>query len=44
MLTAVPHPDRPLTVLWQSTVIDIEPGLAMGMTTTLRRSTRRLRS
>jgi hypothetical protein len=26
MLTAVPLPDRPLTILWQSTVIDVEPG------------------
>lgn len=30
MLTAVPLPDRPLTVLWQSTVIDIEPGSRYG--------------
>ncbi len=30
MLTAVPLPDRPLTVLWQSTVIDIEPGTRYG--------------
>lgn len=26
MLTAVPLPDQPLKVLWQSTVIDLEPG------------------
>ncbi len=26
MLTALPLPDQPLTVLWQSTVVDIEPG------------------
>jgi hypothetical protein len=26
MLTAVPLPNRPLTILWQSTVVDIEPG------------------
>lgn len=26
MLTAVPLPDHPLAVLWQSTLIDIEPG------------------
>jgi hypothetical protein len=32
MLTAVPLPDRPLTVLWQSTVIDIEPGSRHGYT------------
>lgn len=31
MLTAVPVlPDQPLTVLWQSTVIDIEPGSRYG--------------
>lgn len=30
MLTAVPLPDQPLTVLWQSTVIDIEPGTRYG--------------
>jgi hypothetical protein len=30
MLTAVPLPDQPLTVLWQSTVIDIEPGSRYG--------------
>lgn len=30
MLSAVPLPDQPLTVLWQSTVIDIEPGSRYG--------------
>jgi hypothetical protein len=30
VLTAIPLPDRPLTVLWQSTVIDIEPGSRYG--------------
>ncbi|MDQ3379641.1 MAG: hypothetical protein M3546_04885 [Actinomycetota bacterium] len=30
MLTAVPLPDRPLTVLWQSTLVDIEPGTRYG--------------
>lgn len=30
MLTAVPLPTQPLTVLWQSTVIDIEPGTRYG--------------
>jgi hypothetical protein len=30
MLTAIPLPDRPLSVLWQSTVIDIEPGSRYG--------------
>lgn len=33
MLTAVPLPDQPLTVLWQSTVIDIEPGSRYGYKT-----------
>jgi hypothetical protein len=30
MLTAVPLPDGPLAVLWQSTLIDIEPGTRYG--------------
>lgn len=30
MLTAVPLPDQPLRVLWQSTVVDIEPGTRYG--------------
>src|SRR5687767_11855534 len=30
MLTAIPLPDRPLDILWQSTVIDIEPGTRYG--------------
>lgn len=30
MLTAVPFPDRPLTVLWQSTLVDVEPGTRYG--------------
>lgn len=30
MLTAIPLPDRPLTVLWQSTLVDIEPGTRYG--------------
>jgi hypothetical protein len=30
MLTAVPLPDQPLTILWQSTLIDIEPGSRYG--------------
>lgn len=30
MLTAVPLPDQPLTCLWQSTLIDIEPGSRYG--------------
>lgn len=30
MLTAVPLPDRPLTVLWQSTSVDLEPGTRYG--------------
>lgn len=30
MLTAVPLPDQPLTVLWQSTLVDIEPGSRYG--------------
>jgi hypothetical protein len=30
MLTAVPLPDQPLRVLWQSTVVDIEPGSRYG--------------
>jgi hypothetical protein len=30
MLTAVPLPDQPLRLLWQSTVIDIEPGSQYG--------------
>lgn len=30
MLTAVPLPDQPLTILWQSTVVDIEPGSRYG--------------
>lgn len=30
MLTAVPLPDQPLTVLWQSTTVDIEPGTEYG--------------
>lgn len=30
MLTVVPLPDQPLTLLWQSTVIDIEPGTRYG--------------
>lgn len=30
MLTAIPLPDQPLAVLWQSTVIDIEPGTRYG--------------
>ena len=33
MLTAVPLPDQPLTVLWQSTVVDIEPGSRYGYKT-----------
>ncbi|MDP9411178.1 MAG: hypothetical protein M3P70_11880 [Actinomycetota bacterium] len=32
MLSAVPLPDQPLTVLWQSTVVDIEPGTRYGYT------------
>lgn len=30
MLTAVPLPDQPLTILWQSTLVDIEPGSRYG--------------
>lgn len=30
MLTAVPLPDNPLTILWQSTTVDIEPGSRYG--------------
>lgn len=30
MLTAVPLPDQPLAVLWQSTLVDIEPGSRYG--------------
>ncbi len=30
MLSAVPLPDQPLRVLWQSTVVDIEPGTRYG--------------
>ena len=30
MLTAVPLPDQPLTILWQSTLVDIEPGSRFG--------------
>ena len=30
MFTAVPLPERPLTVLWQSTTVDIEPGSRYG--------------
>lgn len=30
MLTAVPLPDQPLTTLWQSTLVDIEPGSRYG--------------
>lgn len=30
MLTAVPLPDRPLRLLWQSTVVDLEPGSRYG--------------
>jgi hypothetical protein len=30
VLTAVPLPDQPLSILWQSTVVDIEPGSRFG--------------
>lgn len=30
MLAPVPLPDQPLTILWQSTVIDVEPGSRYG--------------
>ena len=33
MLTAIPLPDQPITVLWQSTVVDIEPGSRYGYKT-----------
>lgn len=33
MVTAMPLPDQPLSVLWQSTVVDIEPGSRYGYRT-----------
>jgi hypothetical protein len=33
LLTAVPLPDRPLTILWQTTLVDVEPGSRYGYRT-----------